>query len=67
LKQIQILDLSGNKKIGVEGSRFLIKRLDHIGIKELSLMSCGLGDESVRLISEKLLETKHKVSKGFWG
>jgi len=60
LKQIQLLNLSDNKKIGDEGLRFLIKSLHQI--KQLELMSCNLGDESVRLISEGLMETKHEVS-----
>jgi len=38
----------------------LTKSLDHIN--ELELVECSLGAESVRLISERLAETKHKVS-----
>jgi len=60
LKQIQLLNLTNNKKIGDEGLRFLIKSLHQI--KQLGLRSCNLGAESVRLISERLVETKHEVS-----
>jgi len=60
LEQIQRLDLGGNEEIGVEGLRFLIKSLHQI--KELGLSDCDLGAESVRLISERLIETKHEVS-----
>jgi len=60
LKQIQLLNLSFNENIGDEGLRFLIKSLHQI--KQLGLMSCNLGAESVRLISETLMETKHEVS-----
>jgi len=56
---MQRLDLSGNKMVGDEGLKFLIKCLDQI--KELRLWRCNLGAESVRLISEKLVETKHEV------
>ena len=59
MKQIQRLDLSGNW-FGDEGLRFLIKSLHQI--KQLDLVSCNLGAESVRLISERLVETKHEVS-----
>jgi len=59
LKQIQRLDLSDNE-IRDEGLRFLIKSLHQI--KQLWLMGCDLGAESVRLISERLMETKHEVS-----
>jgi len=31
-------------------------------MKELRLYECGLGAESVQLISERLMETKHNVS-----
>jgi len=64
LKQIQLLNLNGNEKIGDEGLRFLIKSLHQI--KQLGLSRCNLGDESVRLISERLMETKHEVSWGLW-
>jgi len=60
LKQIQYLHLGDNKKIEDEGLRFLVKSLHQI--KELALFSCNLGAESVRLISERLMETKHEVS-----
>jgi len=60
LKQIELLDLSHNKMIGDEGLKFLIKSLDQI--KGLGLRRCDLGAESVRLISERLVETQHKVS-----
>jgi len=60
LKQIQLIDLSYNRKIGNEGLRFLIKSLHQI--KQLDLWDCNLGAESVRLISEGLMETKHEVS-----
>jgi len=60
LKQIPCLNLGGNKKIGDEGLRFLIKSLHQI--KQLWLWDCNLGAESVRLISERLVETKHEVS-----
>ena len=46
--------------IGDEGLKFLIKSLDQI--KGLGLRRCDLGAESVRLISERLVETQHKVS-----
>jgi len=59
LKQIKLLDLGGNEKIGDEGLRFLIKSLHQI--KQLGLRRCNLGAESVRLISERLMETKHEV------
>jgi len=59
LKQIQLLDLSDNENIGDEGLRFLIKSLHQI--KQLRLYKCNLGAESVRVISERLMETQHEV------
>ena len=61
-EQVQLLDLSGNK-IEDEGLSFLVKSLDQI--TELSLYECNLGAESVRLINERLMETKHKASWRF--
>jgi len=52
LKQTQLLDLSGNDKIGDEGLGYLLKSLDQF--KGLEMRYCIL--ESVRLISERLME-----------
>jgi len=55
---MQCLDLSNNQ-LRDEGLRFLVKSLHQI--KKLRLCNCNLGAESTQLISETLMETKHKV------
>lgn len=58
LNQLRFLDLSGNK-IEDTGLRFLIESLPQM--EKLRLRRCDLGDQSARLISERLLETKQEV------
>ena len=59
-KQIRRLHLIDNKMIGDEGLGFLTDVVHQI--EELLLQGCSITGSGIKTLSEKLLETQHKVN-----